>query len=90
MAMIFQEPMTALNPSYTIGDQLADVHRPQALDGAPRANRAVDFWKGQHQRRASASGNSRTSSPALAPARDDRHGADVRTSLLIARADDGA
>jgi len=27
MAMIFQEPMTALNPSYTIGEQLADVHR---------------------------------------------------------------
>ena len=27
MAMIFQEPMTALNPSYTIGDQLIGVHR---------------------------------------------------------------
>jgi peptide/nickel transport system ATP-binding protein len=27
MAMIFQEPMTALNPAYTIGDQLAEVHR---------------------------------------------------------------
>jgi peptide/nickel transport system ATP-binding protein len=25
--MIFQEPMTALNPSYTIGDQLTEVHR---------------------------------------------------------------
>jgi peptide/nickel transport system ATP-binding protein len=27
MAMVFQEPMTALNPAYTIGDQLAEVHR---------------------------------------------------------------
>jgi peptide/nickel transport system ATP-binding protein len=27
MAMIFQEPMTALNPTYTIGDQLIEVHR---------------------------------------------------------------
>jgi peptide/nickel transport system ATP-binding protein len=25
LAMIFQEPMTALNPSYTIGDQIAEV-----------------------------------------------------------------
>jgi peptide/nickel transport system ATP-binding protein len=27
IAMIFQEPMTALNPAYTIGDQLIEVHR---------------------------------------------------------------
>jgi peptide/nickel transport system ATP-binding protein len=27
MAMIFQEPMSALNPAYTIGDQLIEVHR---------------------------------------------------------------
>ncbi len=27
MAMVFQEPMTALNPAYTIGNQLAEVHR---------------------------------------------------------------
>lgn len=27
MAMIFQEPMTALNPAYTIGEQLTEHHR---------------------------------------------------------------
>jgi peptide/nickel transport system ATP-binding protein len=27
MAMIFQEPMTSLNPAYTIGNQLAEVYR---------------------------------------------------------------
>jgi peptide/nickel transport system ATP-binding protein len=27
MAMIFQEPMTALNPAWTIGEQMVEVHR---------------------------------------------------------------
>ena len=27
MAMIFQEPMTALNPAYTVGELLSEVHR---------------------------------------------------------------
>jgi peptide/nickel transport system ATP-binding protein len=44
MAMIFQEPMTALNPAWTIGDQLVEVHRRHIRKGygAARA-RAVDL-----------------------------------------------
>ena len=42
MAMIFQEPMTALNPAYTIGDQLIEVHRRHKRSGAALAReRAV-------------------------------------------------
>jgi len=44
MAMIFQEPMTALNPAYTIGDQLAEVHRRHKGSTAAQARaRAVEL-----------------------------------------------
>jgi len=44
ISMIFQEPMTSLNPAFTIGDQIADAvraHRPVSRGGA-RA-RAVEM-----------------------------------------------
>ncbi|HYD66505.1 ABC transporter ATP-binding protein [Azospirillum sp.] len=37
MAMIFQEPMTSLNPSYTIGDQLTEALRCHARTGRAEA-----------------------------------------------------
>ena len=44
MAMIFQEPMTALNPAYTIGDQLAEVHRRHKHSTAAQAReRAIEL-----------------------------------------------
>jgi peptide/nickel transport system ATP-binding protein len=44
MAMIFQEPMTALNPAWTIGEQLTEVHRRHVGQGRAAARgRAVDL-----------------------------------------------
>lgn len=42
MSMIFQEPMTSLNPSYTIGDQLTEVYRRHVTrDRSVARDRAV-------------------------------------------------
>jgi peptide/nickel transport system ATP-binding protein len=44
MAMIFQEPMTALNPAYTIGNQLMEVHLLHRGGGAAKAReRAIEL-----------------------------------------------
>ena len=44
MAMIFQEPMTALNPAYTIGNQLTEVYLLHRGGGIARAReRAVEL-----------------------------------------------
>ncbi|MBB6013932.1 peptide/nickel transport system ATP-binding protein [Aquamicrobium lusatiense] len=43
MSMIFQEPMTALNPVFTIGDQLCSVYRRHTrASGAAARARAID------------------------------------------------
>jgi oligopeptide/dipeptide ABC transporter ATP-binding protein len=47
IAMIFQEPMTSLNPVYTIGNQIEEVvelHQPH-LSKAERAAKAVDMLR---------------------------------------------
>ena len=46
MAMIFQEPMSSLNPAFTIGDQIVEGlmrHRP--LDRAQAAERALEMLR---------------------------------------------
>ena len=88
MAMIFQEPMTALNPAYTIGEQLIEHyrhHRHASLGRRDRARRGA-AGKGRHRLRRPAPGP--VSAPAVrrpAPARDDRHGADVRARIADRR-----
>ncbi len=44
MAMIFQEPMTSLNPAYTIGDQLAEtLRRHRRMSRSSIRDRVVDL-----------------------------------------------
>ncbi len=46
IAMIFQEPMTSLNPVFTIGDQLTEVIRLHKKVGKKEANeRAIEMMK---------------------------------------------
>jgi len=44
MAMIFQEPMTSLNPSYTVGDQIMEaIILHQKVDAVEAEKRAIDI-----------------------------------------------
>ena len=46
LAMIFQEPMTSLNPSYTVGNQIIEaIQRHQGLDAAAARAKAIDMLK---------------------------------------------
>ena len=46
LAMIFQEPMTSLNPAYTIGNQIIEaIRRHQGLDARAARARAIEMLK---------------------------------------------
>ena len=93
LAMIFQEPMTSLNPVFSIGDQIAEaavLHLGMARDAA-RAARARDARAGRDSGRAAAP--RRVSASAVgrhATAGDDRDRARLRSLAADRRrADDG-
>jgi oligopeptide/dipeptide ABC transporter ATP-binding protein len=46
MAMIFQEPMTSLNPAFTVGDQIAEgIVRHRRISKADATGKALDMLK---------------------------------------------
>ena len=64
MAMIFQEPMTSLNPAFTIGDQIVEgirVHRDVSAEAGARRTRSRCCGGCASRRPSSASTSIRTS-----------------------------
>ncbi|HEV2301881.1 MAG TPA: ABC transporter ATP-binding protein [Stellaceae bacterium] len=49
IAIVFQEPMTSLNPVYTVGEQIAEVVRlHQSLDGRAALDRSIEMLRLVH------------------------------------------
>ena len=85
IAMIFQDPMTSLNPcAQDRGPDRGGDHAPPARDEEGGRARAIEMLEGRHPAPSAASTTTRTSSPAVCAARDDRHGAVMHPDLLIA------
>lgn len=78
LAMIFQEPMTSLNPVFTIGEQIAESLRLHQGLGREEALRAAKKMLDQGAYSPGGRDALALSAPALrrhAPEGDDRHGA---------------
>ena len=95
MSMIFQEPMTSLNPVHTIGEQIVEaILRAHRASRRRRAKtRAIEMLE-LVRIPSAADAARRLSAPAVgrhAPARHDRHGAGLRARAADRRrADHGA
>ena len=94
LAMIFQEPMTSLNPSFTIGDQIIETILRHRGGSRPQRARARHRAAAPRPHPLARKAHRRISAQAFgrhAPARDDRDGAGLRSAAADrGRADDGA
>ena len=83
LAMIFQEPMTSLNPSFTIGDQIIEtILRHRGGSQRQARERAIELLRRVHIP-SPEQAHRRISAQALrrhAPARHDRDGAGLRSA----------
>ena len=78
ISMIFQEPMTSLNPVFTVGDQIGESLRLHAGLDAKAGARALDRDAATGRHSGARAARRRVPAPAVgrhAPARDDRDGA---------------
>jgi glutathione transport system ATP-binding protein len=83
IAMIFQEPMTSLNPVFTVGEQIAESVRTRARTAArAEALRMLELVRIPEAR--NVLGRYPHQLGRHAPARDDRHGLSCKPQLLIA------
>ena len=88
IAMIFQEPMTSLNPVFTIGSQIGEAVRLHQHTARRETLRAHDRGAPPGRNRRPRSPRQRLSASALwrdAPAGDDRDGASVRAEIAHRR-----
>ena len=77
LAMILQEPMTSLNPSFTIGDQIIETILRHRGGSAPRRSRTCDRIVAPRGHLCARKAHQRVSARAFrwhAPAGDDRDG----------------
>ena len=88
LSMIFQEPMTALNPAFTVGDQIMDVMRQHRAVGTAEARDHALHLFDRVGISAAADAAGPVSARAvgrIAPAHADRDGADVRPQAAARR-----
>ncbi len=94
IAFVFQEPMTSLNPVYTVGRQIGEVLRAHLGLSRREAARPRDRAAAARPRPGARATGGRVPAPALgrhAAARDDRDGDRLRPEVADRRrADDGA